>query len=200
LILNTTYEFNKNFSYGITYSPKYFWVDNKSYISLHDISNFLLWRVDNTQSFYFLYKYSQGNNFENRDVDGHVNNLAISWLYYPQKNKFYLYANLGAFVKSASYENQFEELTSSAGVKFNIFNKTDLNIGAEIFHKEFEKDFLTTGENRKDFKWAGNLSFNTKITDWLTGSFKYRYIKRDSNDNQFDYRRNIISFNLSYEF
>jgi len=197
LNLYASYKIDKNLLYSFKYSPSYNYLDYSKYIARQTIENSLLWTVNDELTTKFTYKYYIDNYFENSGRDANTNDIAID-LRYRIKN-YVLFAQFNAVDTSSSYiEYNYEQLKTDLGLQFNIFEKLNVMFNTKYYDKRFESYELEN--KRKDIKLDTELRLFIDFKNKFTAGIEYQHTKNNSNNNAYDYRRNIIGILLSTRF
>ena len=192
------------FTFGLSYSPNFYWLDSDDYLTRHHIRPDISWQVNNdllTKLSYSYYDDDYSNDLD-KGRDGHTNEVFLDGYYSIGDKKNYLFGGVGYEDKSANSPDQdYGQLKTRLGISLKIPLDLILTATVKYYYKDYDSVDSTYNVTRKDDKYYGTLSLSRKIFyDWLGVLGEYRYNKTDSNINEYSYDRHVIDLSLTASF
>ena len=189
------------FSYGFSYRPSYFTVSNNRYLVQHRLSQEFIWQVNDQLMSISSYSYLLNHNYQREEFDGNSHELSTDIVYMLNHQNGVIMAGLNTEINSTkSVYESYEQLKTKIGYQ----RKIPFDINATGMVKYHRKAFLrrkpVDNETRIDKKYTMSLELSRSLTLWLKGAFEVKFIKRDSNDEIYDYSKRIVGLYLTAEY
>ena len=195
------YRFNR-FTFGLTYSPNYYWLDSESYVMKHHLKPEVSYKINENLLSKLSYSYYRNKYFEDKDRDGHTNEGFLNLYYRLGKQMGYLFGGLGYEDVTASVPDQYySQLKTKLGVSFKLPLALVFNTTLKYYLKDYDNVNSTFGVAREDDKYNILVSLSRKLVyDWLGILGEYSYTKNDSNVSDYEYKRHVASLSLTASF
>ena len=182
------------YTFGITYTPSYYWVHENSFLMRHALQPEVTWQVDESNAATLAYTYRRDNYFTDNGRDGHAHIGDLDVLHLLPGNLGYITYGLGYEIYRANRaDEEFGRFEARLGLTWRIMDKTRLILTAIYDDKDYDNINPVFNLIRKDDRYYGSISINRDIFyDWLSLSLEYSYTHNDSNIDYYEYRRNAV--------
>lgn len=195
-------------TFGLAYTPSFFWVDSESYLKRHQLTPYLMWRAGENLFAKFSYRfqrndYSDSTFFQdNDDRDGNAHNLSADIYYGILDKKGSLFGGIAYETSSA---DRSDESYDRIGLKLGLFLELpygfDFNMMGRYYDKKHDAADISYNIKQNDDKYFCALSLYHKLRyDWLGILAEYDYTKNDSNIRDYKYDRNVLSISLTADY
>lgn len=188
-------------TYGIYYTPAYYWLDGESYLLSHKIRPEVTLKLGPQVLGRFSFEYAANNHFEDLDREGKSNGFGTKW-YFFMNNKDYLYAEAEIMENDADHpDHDYRRLDAGMGLslrlRYDLFFMARGNFRqTDYFHEDSGYGFM-----REDSRYTGSLALSKDIyADILGVELEYEYTKNDSNILQYEYQRNTATLSLIAQY
>ena len=187
---------------GFRYQPSYFWVDHQRFMTDHLFIPQFTWKVTQHYVLQLSYTYANSHHFDNSTQNGHSH--MVSWMNIFKLKPF----NCSLFIDTtaeenhaAGSENQYELLSAKIAAKMMIFKDIQLKINSQYKECRYSHMDLTVNKKRNDHTigLGGELLHSLNIKG-LWGGIGYYYSHNNSNMDDYDYRKNVISMTLVVKY
>ena len=195
------YHFNR-FTFGLSYSPNYYWLDSDSYIMKHHLKPEVSWKVNEDLVGKLSYSYYRNKYFEDKDRNGHTHEGFLNFYYRLGGKMGYLFGGFGYKDVTASHPDQYYgQLKTKLGVSLKMPWELVFNTTLKFYRKDYDNVHSIYGVDREDDKYNILLSLSRKLVyDWLRIVGEYSYTKNDSNISDYEYERNMATLSVAASF
>ena len=195
------YHFNP-FSFGLTYSPNYYWLDSVSYVMKHHLKPEVSWKVNENLVTKLSYSYYRNKYFEDEDRNGHTNEGFLDFYYRLGGKMGYVFGGLGYEDVTASHPDEYYgQFKTKLGVSLKMPLALVFNATLNYNSKDYDHVDSFYGVTRDDDKYNILLSLSRKLVyDWLRIVGEYSYTKNDSNISSYEYERNVTTLSVAASF
>jgi len=196
-----TYLFHP-FMLKLGYVPTYYWLGSDSWLRQHQIIPELNWRVNKDLVGTLAYRFSQNTYFQDSDWNGHTNDVFANAYYQPGARRVSLFGGAGYEINNADTADQDWGLfTARLGASFQLPGELTSSVSLRFIDKRFDNEDSFYGKKRHDLKYGGYINLYRELyADWLGIDLQYDYIKTDSNIDDFDYKRSVVTLSLKSRF
>jgi tetratricopeptide (TPR) repeat protein len=188
----------KALSFGLSYQPAYYWLDQERYLLRHLVQPDVSWLIQNPLVLQLAYNYAADDHFTNDDRDGQIH-AGIASLRYTTKNRKGLVTGTLGFEGKDALGNDFDYNKWIAGfnLRWQLPRRFTFGLMGRFNQKKYTHEISAYGELREDHKYAGMLTLAHPIAyDWLSIEAQYDYIFNDSNIDDYRYQQNIVMLSL----
>ena len=189
-------------SFGLSYQPALFRLDDEDYLLRHQIRPEMLWAVSRRSSLRFGYRYAINDFRQDDDRDGSTHRGTIDFV-----RRFA--ARGGYFLAGGGYEDNTADESDydygrwelKAGLSGDLFWKIRGSIIGQLVGKAYKNEDAFYGKTRDDARLGAFVTLSRNIyREWLGLSAEYSYIRNSSNIDDFDYTRQVVSLGVTAKF
>lgn len=190
------------FTFGLSYTPAYYWVSDESYLMQHQYRPEIRWRVTDTDEAAFSYWYSRNHYFQDDRRDGHANDVSLNWFHHVKAIDGFLYCGAGYEDTSATHPDEyFTKAAGRAGASWGFLKTLRLDVSGEYNDRSYDNVDSFYKKKREDGRFI-----LTTFLSWRPGggriglAAEYSHSRNESNINDYDYRRNTTAVYATAEF
>lgn len=190
------------FTFKLGYVPTYYWLGSDSWLRRHQIIPELTWRVNQNLFSSLAYRFSQNTFFQDSDWSGQTHDVFANVYYQPGEKQATLFGGAGYEINNADTSDQDWGLfRARLGGSFQLPWELTSSLALRFVDKRFDNEDSYYGKKRHDVKYGGYASLYRKLyVDWLGIDLQYDYLKTDSNIDDYDYERSVITLSLKAGF
>lgn len=189
-----------DYTFGISYNPDYYWLDDDSYLQRHEITATIS-RIFGNLLTEFAFTYQRDNNIYESARDGYANEGFLRCLYSLPEELGSLRAGIGYEENMADSEDyDYELLTFELAYYRDLWWDLGLNLCGEYELKDYDHPHSFLGQRREDNRYIVNFLLSRDLRkDLLTVNLGYEYTLNDCNIDQYEYESNAVKLFLTME-
>ncbi len=189
---------NGPLTYGLTYTPSYFWLDGDGYLQRHRFIPRVRWRMKEGLFSTFSYGYSINAYEDDEDKDGQTHEPRIDLIYGIPDLGLRFFGGMGYEIDNADAAHESYDLfRTNIGLTWKMFWNISLTLAGKYEDRKYDGRHPFFGVVRNDDKFGLDLSLSRRLFyDWLGGTVDYDYTKNDSNLKDHQYERNVLGFSI----
>lgn len=189
------------FVFGLSYLPSYYWVDYDSYLRQHQIRPDVTYPFTKNFLGKFAYTYSDKEYFDGEDRDGYAHEGYLD-LYYSINKNYRIFGGGGYEVNDARHPDEdYDEYKTKIGCTIKAPWKLDLILTGKYKARRYANEDSLLAETREDDQYAAKLSLSRPVFfDWLRLMLEYQYTNNQSNIEDFEYDRNLVTVSMTVRY
>lgn len=210
-----------NFKNGTITLPvgyNHIWLNEREYMSVLYIKPSLYWQFIPGHVGQLFLGYSKRDLLQyikgfdpNEDRDSNQYQLGVGYFYPFKEGKGLFYARYEYIyddTEGRNWESDSHRIFTS--LVYPVFEKLNMNISTDYTWQNYKNintlsgrginGFPSDPQKRKDKIWNISAGLNYELTKFLNLNLKYTHTTNNSNFTIYDYKRNIYSFELSFQF
>jgi len=196
--LYTTYS-TGSFLFGLNYIPRLYTIDDEDYLLQHEVRPSAYWQPTRDLLTRFVYSYYIKDYRQNDARDGGLHDIYVDLYYHVFGGRGFVFGGLG--YESSSSDDEVYDFTrpkAKAGLSTELGWQVRMDLELYYYMKEFPNYSNT---KREDDRISGIVAFKRPVYwDWLFAMIEYNHITNNSNVDEFEYQRNVVSLGLEAEF
>lgn len=189
-------------TFGMDYSPSYYWVDSESFLRSHELTPSLEWRATERLAARLSYTYADQEFFEERGRSGHAHEIGLDLTRTFLQGRLALLAGGSYRDKIAARQDEgYKRLEGELGLSVQLpLGFSLLTIGGYEYAEYDEEDegFAKVRED-KLYRTSAALS-HPFFFDGVGIVFEYEYARNDSSISFYEYDRHTASVSWTYEY
>ncbi len=191
------YRFDR-LSFGLAYSPSYYWLDGDGYLLRHLITPRMSWRISENLTANASAGVGSDHYIEEDARDGWSGIPRIGFIYGMPDLEIRLLGHLAYEFKDADASHEsYDRFQTEVGLTWKMFWDIDCAFSLSYEDRKYGDDHPFFGVVRNDDKFGVDLSLSrTLFYDWLGVSAEVDFTKNDSNIKDNQYERTVAGISV----
>ena len=189
-------------TFRLTYTPTYYQANSDSYLRQHRLEPEVRWRISQDLLARLVFRYDDNTYFEDSGRSGHSNGLYAEAYYSAFNGRGLLFGGLGFEDRTATRKDEyFDQWRMRLGVLLKLPWELETEITGQYQAKNYDDPDSFYLVKREDDRYTASVSLSRKIyCDWLGIIGEYKYIKNESNINDYEYTRNLFTISVTASY
>lgn len=187
------------FTLRMVLAPTYYWADGDSYLRQYRLGPDLLWLATPRLLARLSYRYGDNAYFEDDGRTGHDQTVFSEAYYSILDGGGRLFGRLEYEDRSAdAADEEYGQWRFRLGGSLELPWKLEAGVSGEYRARNYDAPDGFYGVEREDDRYTMDLSLSRPVFwDWLGVLAEYRYIRNDSNINDYEYTRNQFTLSVT---
>ncbi len=198
--LDAEYRFNRA-TFRLEYAPAFFRVDSENYLKRHGFKAGAEWRTSFGLTTGLAYTFYD-NDYENGDMDGDTNEMALNGKWSVWRGKGWIVAQIACEMNSAFHPDyEYRRIKTKLGAVVELPWNTAFSIFLKYQDKKYDNTDSAYRIERNDDKYIVSASLTKRIYyEWLRAGVDLDYTDNDSNVKAYTYHSESAALFMSVLF